>query len=286
MLLGALPWRSGQRLGAVIGRLLWWARSRMARTTLANVELCFPELAPSARRRLARASLEETGRLLLETAGLWGRHGARWQDLLGSIDGRHIVDEVRNAGSGVLVLAPHFGNWELLNFFLGNAFEATVLYEPPQDPRLEALLKRSRSRHGSRPVPTTPAGIRSVLRTLRQSGVVGLLPDQVPERESGIHVSFFGVPALTMTLVHRLLIKTSARAVVGAAIRRSDGRFDLVFESPAPDIYDADVEIATRAVNAAVESMVRRDCKQYQWEYKRFKREPTGSSPRYPPPSP
>ena len=126
------------------------------------------------------------------------------------------------------------------------------------------------------PVPTTVAGLRQVLRCLEAGEVVGLLPDQVPSRESGVHAPFFGVPALTMTLPQRLLLHARARPVMGAAQRGADGTFDVTFSPIGRGICDTDPTTSAAALNAAIETIVRRDPAQYQWEYKRFKRPPVG----------
>jgi KDO2-lipid IV(A) lauroyltransferase len=278
---GRLPWRVGQWVGGMIGALLALSPSRAAGTTAMNLRLCFPTMPPAERRRLARESLRATGKLAAETAALWVREATRWECHVRSVHGAELVDGCIATGVGVLVLAPHHGNWELLNCLLGARYQAAVIYEPQRNARIDAWINRARATTGSEPVPTSLSGLRRARRRLLRGGVVGLLPDQVPERASGVHVPFFGVPTLTMTLVHGLLRGSPARAVLASAQRNGDGTFDIVFEPLDEGIYSDDTRVSATTLNHSIEGLVRRDPTQYQWEYKRFKRPPSGMAAPY-----
>ena len=109
-----------------------------------------------------------------------------------------------------------------------------------------------------------------------------LLPDQEPAREGGAFAPFFGIPALTMTLVPKLVKKTRCRVVLGLA-KRVRGGFELHYLDPDPRIYAEDESESLAGLNASVELVARLALEQYQWEYKRFRRRPEGEAPFYPP---
>jgi KDO2-lipid IV(A) lauroyltransferase len=105
------------------------------------------------------------------------------------------------------------------------------------------------------------------------------MPDHVP-RSGGVVAPFFGVPALTLTLLPRLAQRTGARVLLLFVERLSRSRgFRVHFrESPAA-LAAPDPVVACTAMNAAVEACVRDAFTQYQWNYKRFKaREGSGLS--------
>ena len=52
------------------------------------------------------------------------------------------------------------------------------------------------------------------------------------------------------------------------------------FDAPV-DIYDADVDSATAAMNRGLETCVRACPNQYWWGYKRFRRQPEGVADFY-----
>src|SRR5690606_16548669 len=182
-----------------------------------------------------------------------------------------------------IVAAPHYGNWELLNQWLAARTPLSILYRPPESAIGEAFLQRVRADDGGRvtQVPAEGAAVRQLLRALQAGGVVGILPDQQPKAGEGVFAPFFGIQALTMSLLPRLAARTGA-AVLFAYCERIPGTdaapgFALRVEAAPAGIADADTTTGAVALNAGVESIARRDPAQYQWTYKRYKLRPAGS---------
>ncbi|MBI3348262.1 MAG: lysophospholipid acyltransferase family protein, partial [Burkholderiales bacterium] len=106
----------------------------------------------------------------------------------------------------------------------------------------------------------------------RRGEVIGLLPDQVPPDGLGVWAPFFGRPAYTMTLAARLVQQTGAALLLIWGERLPGGQGFVVHVLPAPEIArDMPPEAAAAAVNAAMESLIRRAPGQYLWGYHRFK---------------
>jgi KDO2-lipid IV(A) lauroyltransferase len=276
-----LPYGAIERLGGIVGDLAYLRNGTLRRVTRANLSLCFPDLSGEDADALARASLRHTGRYAAEFGVVWGRRDQRWQSLIKDVGGAHLIEEAQKAGRGVLVLVPHFGNWEILNLFLGERYGLTALYEPMRIASLDPIVRGGRTRTGSTLVPTNAGGIRALYGALREGRVVGLLPDQVPTA-AGAYAPFFGRQALTMVLVHRLIARAVPTVVMGHARRLPDARgFCIGFERLARLEKLADQHAALTEMNAAIERLVRTDPAQYQWEYKRFKRPRPGDRKIY-----
>jgi hypothetical protein len=94
-----------------------------------------------------------------------------------------------------------------------------------------------------------------------------------PQPSGGVIVPFFGIPCLTSTLASKMAQKTHCRLVGLSCFRREDGEgFDVYCDDlNDPQLYDRDIEIATTALNKAVENMINRFPTEYMWGYKRFK---------------
>lgn len=270
-----LPLSVNYRLAALATLFLWYGNSRSRRTTETNLQLCFPELTTGERSSLARESLLQTARLSVEMGASWLWPVERALALISEYQGIDLIRDARAEGRGVLVLAPHFGNWELMGLYLGQHYPAYYFYQPPKSARLDRLIRSSRTRTGAQLAATDRAGIRDLVRALKEGAVVGLLPDQEPALENGMFAPFFAHPALTMTLASRLIRKTGPLVVVGFAQRlAASGRFRLQFIAADPGVYAEDLAESVAALNRSVERCVRVDLSQYQWEYKRFKRRP------------
>jgi KDO2-lipid IV(A) lauroyltransferase len=281
-LIGCLPLPVLQRLGAGLGDALRWTRSRSARIATRNLELALPGLEPDARARLQRESLRETGRTLFETARFWTRPAAQNLALVRETIGTELLDEAQGSGRGVIVAAPHLGNWELLNQWLAARAPIAIVYRPPRQPWVEDLLRRARAQPGVTQVRAEAAGVRTLFRTLKLGGTVGILPDQQPKAGEGEFAPFFDVAALTMTLLPRLAHKSGATVLFAWAERLPRAAGFRIRITPAPPGIDAAATAtAVAALNRAVEDCARLALAQYQWSYKRYAKRPDGAPRRY-----
>jgi KDO2-lipid IV(A) lauroyltransferase len=119
--------------------------------------------------------------------------------------------------------------------------------------------------------PTTLAGVKQILKALKQGQSVGLLPDQVPPAGMGAWLPFFGRDAYTMTLSARLALQTDATVLVAWGERLSWGRGYVVRVSPLDAPLQGGVELAALQINRAMEKLVLQSPSQYLWGYARYK---------------
>ncbi|WP_347329977.1 lysophospholipid acyltransferase family protein [Marinimicrobium locisalis] len=270
--LGRLPLSVGRGIGGFTGWLMWLSSGRSARITRENLETFRPDLTARARERLVRQSLTETGKTVAEAAAVWARSWEWLQRHIVAVEGDEAIKEALASGTGVLVLAPHLGNWEVVAPFLASYARLTALYQPPRQAALDQLILAGRSKDNIDMAPTNRRGVSQLLRALKRGEIVGILPDQVPEPGNGGEVApFFGRPALTMTLVHSLIQRTGCR-VVSVFAQRVPGGFKMVVLPADERIYSEAVTESVTGLNASVESCVLRAPTQYQWEYRRFRR--------------
>jgi len=136
---------------------------------------------------------------------------------------------------------------------------------------LAEILETARNRPGVQAVPTTLAGVRQMIKALRQGAAVGLLPDQVPPNGLGIWSPFFGRDAYTMTLAARLVLQTGATVIVARCERKSWGRGYTLYleELPVPESQSLEATVAL--INHAMETTIRQSPQQYLWGYGRYK---------------
>ncbi|XOZ32683.1 lysophospholipid acyltransferase family protein [Halomonadaceae bacterium KBTZ08] len=281
-LIGHLPLALAQGLGRFIGLCLWLAHDRTRKVTERSLELAHPDMPEAGRQALARDSLRETGKLIAEIPIMWESPVPRCLNLIREFEGQHLLDEARGEGQGVVLIVPHLGNWELLGLYYSTRFAMAALYSPPKMVEMETYMAQVRGRGGSELVRADRRGVLRLFSILHEGGVVGILPDQVPDASGGTYAPFFGIDVLTMKLVSRLVQKTGARAVVTYCERLPHARgFRLVADEVDPGLYDEDPDTSVSALNATVESVVRRIPEQYQWEYKRFRKRPPGQPNPY-----
>jgi KDO2-lipid IV(A) lauroyltransferase len=285
-LAGRLPWRWHARIAGCIAWLSIRTGARESRVALRNLELAFPHMKPVEREALRRRVLASTARQLLETLRFWTRPHADNLALVRSVEGGSLFEASIASGRGVIVAAPHHGNWELLNQWLAARTPLSILYAPPESRVGEGFLRRVRAADDDAQrvtqVRAEAGGVRQLLRTLRDGGVVGILPDQQPKGGDGEFAPFFGYPALTMSLLPRLAARSGAMVLFAWCERLPAGdpaappAFAVHIEPAPADIASTTPGIGVRALNDMVESIARRDPAQYQWTYKRYTLRPSG----------
>ena len=263
-LLGRLPLRALHALGDAVGWLWLRAGLREARVAAVNLRLCFPDQNEAQQQALLQQTLAQTGRTATELCWLWTRAALTVNPRIEVVAGEALFLDAIAAGKGVLIAAPHLGAWEALNLYLSRTAPVAILYRPPRQPWVEVLINRCRGRFGAEPVRAEANGVRTLLKRLRDGGVVGILPDQQPKVGEGEFAPFFGHPALTMSLFPKLAQRTGARVLFAWVERLPAGAgFAVRFFDRGP-IHD------TATLNGAIESLARQAPEQYQWTYKRF----------------
>src|SRR5687768_144381 len=236
-LLALLPLGLLRALGAALGSLMWLINGRAAKVTRENIALCFPELSAVGQSRLARQSLQETAKTAMEAGAIWRNSWPWLQGKIVAMEGDEILRAKLAEGKGVLVLAPHHGNWEVVAPYLASVANLTAMYQPLDNPKMDELVLAGRSKLNITMAPTNRKGVMMLFKALQGGTIVGILPDQVPGREAGGEVApFFGQPALTMTLVHGLIQRTGC-AVCSCYAERVAGGFKLVVLEADAQIY-------------------------------------------------
>lgn len=271
-LMGQLPLKVNRQIGASLGKMAALFGKRTKQLSLSNIQRCLGHLTKQQQRQLAKSSMVETVKTAVETASIWSQSYQRLEDY---ICGSRNLDQLKDhyqTNKGVLLLAPHLGNWEMLGSYVAQHFSNnTVIFQPADSQAMDELMQKSRNGNGIKLAPANRQGVAQVLKALKAGEMVTILPDQVPNTGAGEWSQFFNQPALTMTLVHKLIQKTNCEVMMGVAWRTSKG-FEVEFIEPDLKIKDDDPVISLLALNHSIEKCVVKHPEQYQWEYNRFKR--------------
>ncbi len=276
-----LPLKTVHFLGKIIGKLTWITNSRIRKIAQRNIQLCFPELNSEQQKELVKKILNETGKLILETGKMWQLKSEKILSLIKDCEGEHLIKQAQAEGRGVIIASPHYGSWELIGLYCPKYYDMTIMYAPQSDPVVDNIMRQSRERNGAKLVPTDIKGIRAMSKALKQTELIGILPDQSPH-SNGLFMPFFGHLCYTMTLLPKLAKKTNAVVLYAYAKRLEDSSgFKIIFRESSKDLVTLDIEEATIQMNLDIEKLIRETPHQYQWTYKRFKRRPEGEKSIY-----
>lgn len=266
--------------GRLIGRLAFKFSARKRNIILTNLTIAFPEMPQAEKLKLAKESAIQSGLLISEFPDAWLGSRQQIEQQIIDIKNAELVTQTREDKEPLVVIAPHIGNWEFLVQWVQLNYPMIGLYSPSKIPQVDRLIYEARKKFGCKPYSTDAKGIMQLLRGLKQGGFMMMLPDQVPRENAGIYSPFFDKPAYTMTLLHKLVIKSEAKVLFADCIRRQDKTgFDIEFEKARFDASETDVAVFNLTMNQQIEDIIRRHPAQYVWDYKRFRRQQDGSDP-------
>src|SRR5690606_18932838 len=130
----------------------------------------------------ARRAAAQAGAAMLELPWVWFRADEALTKV--SATGAELIHAAQQAGRAILYLTPHVGCFEIAARFGARLGPITVLYRPPRQQLLRPLIENARAA-GLQTAPATLKGVRQLVRALRRSEQVGILPDQVPGKGEG-----------------------------------------------------------------------------------------------------
>ena len=285
--LGILPRPMAVAVGIGVARVASHVPSSLLRTGQRNLKLAFPEKSEEERRELLRGCFENLGRLLGEFSQLPRATPDSLRALIeyDQVGLSHLREAEKN-GKGIIFLTGHVGVWELLSFgWSALEYPISFLVRPIDNPRIEEMIERIRTRFGNRAIDKKSAA-RESLRVLRGGGTLGILSDLNTQPHEGVFVPFFGKLACTTAGIATLALKTDAIVIPTCAVWDKHRKRYFFHGDPPIELVRTgdprkDVEVNTARFAAAVERMVRLYPDQWLWIHKRWKTRPEGEASLY-----
>lgn len=258
-------------LGMVLGRLVFRMSRKYRERCLSNLHMCFPEWDESRIYHTAKRVFEHFGKTTLAFL-----HTDRLtaQDVLSSVSahGLSLLDEALKKGYGVILLTPHFGNWERMAHYLTlKGYPLLVVAREANDPRTTDLVNRMRKKEGL-DVLIRGSSIREILQALRQNKIIGLLPDQ---NSWEIFVPFFGHPAGTVAGPAVLHLRTRAPILVCFCWEEPETHYQLHIKELALPARTGnrgeDIREIMKRVNEVFEQIIHEHPEQWLWLHDRWR---------------
>ncbi len=270
--------KTNLRSAAALGRLLYRTDHRHRQRTLKNLKWCFPHLDQASIEREAEKSFEHLIQLVTEICftprllhpDSWSQR-VRFNNLATTVD-------LLNNGKPVIMVAGHYGNWEITGFLLTVlGYPVDAVARPLNNPLINDWLLGIRKRHGMR-IITKWNATENMLNVLHSGGSLCFIADQ-NAGDKGMFVPFFDRLASTYKSIGLLAMDQNVPIVCGYARRLPPnlayevGATDIIYpedwlKQPDPLFY-----ITARYIRA-IETMVK-DCpSQYLWMHRRWKSRP------------
>lgn len=264
-------WPLGRALGGA-GFRLFPGRRRVA---LGNVRACLPALSEAEAREVALESFRRLAWTFLEILG--GALSPRAEplrrvELLGLDDLEAAVKE----GRGVVLVAPHLGNWELLGAVTAQlGFGPLTVSKRLKNPYVSEWMRRRREEAGVEVLWAEKASSMALLERLEQRGIIAMVTDQ-DARSRGVEVQYLGRTASAHRGAAMLALAADSPIVLCSIVRTGDGRRHEIeytrLRAPAPSgRLEEDVLSLTQAYTDRLGERVLKHPADYLWAHNRFK---------------
>lgn len=274
-----LPSRFRYTIGVALGRILYLLPSELKRTTLINLQLCFPDYPLKERQRLAKNNFASLGLGLIESAMAWWLPDKQLADLY-HLHGMEHYLKATQKGKGVLLIAPHATCIEIVGRLLGMHYTFGVMYRPHKKAFINFIHDRFRKKHYVSYIPRH--NMRALLRALANQMPIWYAYDVDGGRKRSIFAPFFGIPTASLTAVSRIANLSQAAIVPISYYRRDHNFFYDVYVHPEIEPFPSDDQtMDLTKLNAHLETAIRKKPEQYVWQYKRFKTRPLGEKRFY-----
>lgn len=183
--------------------------------------------------------------------------------------------KAKQRGNGVLFLASHVGNWEVMAARGALAGIDIMLVTKHLKPEwIHQAIEEGRSKCQVQ-ATYEPKTLRDVMFHLRRNGTVGFVLDQYTGAPVGVRVPVFGLPVGTSTALATLARRTGATVLPVVNYRGSHGRFVIEILPALEWIEDAnpqrELALNTARYASVLESHIRTHPEQWLWTHRRFK---------------
>ena len=118
------------------------------KVALDNLRQAFPDSDETWRRKTVRKCYRHISWMVAEYLSLVS-DPSRVHFWVVEIEGKEILDDLRDSGRGAIILTGHVGNWELLAGWLAQSgYPLTAVVRNPDDPNLSELIETYRAALG------------------------------------------------------------------------------------------------------------------------------------------
>ena len=284
-LLNALPYRLALALAWVLAALVFRLsryRARLAETRM--LEVFGDRYSAAARRRLAWRAWRNFVFCAVDLVRL--RHVTQdwvWKHVEGCQIACDKLAAHTGTGQGAVLACPHMGAWEVAGVTAQQlGVPIFFLAGRQKNPLADAYINRCRARTGIDTVLRGSSMLKSVIRRLRQGGVLAFPPDvRVPT--PGPTVMFLGRPANLVGGMAMFARQAGVPIFPVIVTRKSWTQHAVWLGDPVwPDeTVDKrqDWQRMTQSVFTVIEEAIRREPEQWFWFNKRWVLDPVDVSP-------
>jgi Kdo2-lipid IVA lauroyltransferase/acyltransferase len=263
-------------LGRWVGRFVYCVLFHEREKTEKHLQIAFgTEKGAREISRIGQGVFENLGQNLAEWIS-FSKFNAQNIDSIVEVHGLEKIREVLKQGRGGVMLASHFGNWELIGptvLMKMPEVDGTVIARRIYYDRYNHLLVRMR-RSKRLSVLYRDDSPRKMLQVLKRNHLLGILPDQDTDGVEGEFINFFGKQAYTPT-GPAAIARAAHTVLIPCFMVRQGTKHRLEIGDPIKVDEEKDkaqaIRDASEAWTKVLEGYIRRYPNQWVWMHRRWK---------------
>lgn len=256
--------RFGERLLAFAMRV----DGKHRRRALSNLEMAFPDWSLEKREETVREMYRHFGRVIADFTHTPQRS---LQDVLDNteVEGFEHLEAAESLGKGVIAITAHFGNWEWMGHWMtATGRHLAVIARDANQGTIQQMLHDIRAASGVEVLSRGNAA-RGSLTWLKKNNFIGILPDQ---NARDIYIPFFGKTAGTVIGPAVFYNKTGSPVLPCFGVWIGPGQYRMIIRPALTPVEGFEpVEGMMRAINNALEEVIRQYPQQWLWMHDRWK---------------
>lgn len=278
-LVAQLPFSLQIKIGRLIGMLMRKTSARRVHVARTNLTLCFPDKTDAEREQLLKKTFESIGIAVMETIMSWWAPDSKLKHRV-TIDGLEHLETAVKKNNGVILLGAHYTTLEIAGKLLAPYASFDALYRKHKNPVFDYVMYKGRRNYCEKVIER--GNMREMMRSLKQGRTIWYAPDQNYGAEHSVFVTFFNIPAATITATSRLAALNNSPVVPFSHERLQNNSGYVLRFYPALDNFPSeDTTADTQRINHLIENEILKMPGQYLWTHRRFKTRPKSLPPVY-----
>lgn len=261
-------------IGDFLG-ILWFDILRVRRgVVLSNLKIAFPEMSKAERVRLARRSMRNMCRAVVDYCYFPFLHTGQYNHLF-ELQGREHLEGALKKDKGVCSLSMHLGNGD--NAAAGLALHGlpvVIISKEFKVKWLNELWFGMRERVGTEFIPPRNSSF-AVLKALKKKKTVVFVNDQFMGPPIGVKTKFFGKETGSAMGLAVMAQRSGAPIIPITTYRRDDGVAVIMIDPEIPfeerETKEETIEYMTQVFNDWTEEKIRQHPDQWMWVHRRWK---------------
>jgi KDO2-lipid IV(A) lauroyltransferase len=269
-----LPYRWALSFGSFLGFLSFDVFRVRRKVTLINLKNSLGDQKNVKElKKIGRRAYKNIGKSLVEYS-LFPSLSKKKILTMVEFEGAENFDEALKRGKGAIVVAGHFGSWELMGAATRQrGYPVDFLVGEQHNILVDDLMNDYRKSMGIG-IIKMGAAAKGIIKALKNNRFVAMLSDQDAGND-GTVVNFFGRPASTPKGPAAFALKMNAPIILGFIIRGNKKEQKIIIEKPIfiekSGNKEDDIRKLTQAYTSVLEHYIRKYPDHWFWPHRRWK---------------